>query len=615
MVLFTPKLSQHRKHVFKALQSATVGMSMPCTSCCGGGGGAAAGGAGGGAGGGGPNPHQDESEDLSFAKRSDDVVETKDFQESGVVEGERLKDKDEYGRRRRRQQHCHGRHRRLVLVPPHDPNHCPAAATGACFPTDKKAVTEASLACSSSSSIVPWAHLRDGTGGGGSESSSSSSSSACSSTFQLAREKTALDLAREIVTQKTEELHRLANTHDADDHGDHDDHSSAAVLTRRAHVAHALLEVQTLAPSSPLPSSAASASSASASSSSPSSFMSGVERVEWAVAAATDDEDVSSDVGSDDDDEEEGESRGSRSGCNSGGGSRGGSVCCQRCPLLRVVLLQTNWLGSDAPNGYYREYLDLDRDEDGMLSLQELSLFRRPRSGAGDEDEEAELFGAPMKLSSAFLKRVFEELVTFRAPTNQGKEGRMDYRLFLDLALAVDAVKNYVPPKKGGSGGGGQSLSQAKNSFLTSAAAVKAQSVLGVPQALAYFWLLLDINKTGYLDLATLAYFYGDVRRCLLTGDGNDDDDGAYADAAEVSDVLNELMDMVKPLRPELGISLADLVNCGVGHTVVTILIDAEGFILYDRRESLMQQHDGDDDSDGDEDNDDDLVADDGDHF
>ena len=44
---------------------------------------------------------------------------------------------------------------------------------------------------------------------------------------------------------------------------------------------------------------------------------------------------------------------------------------------LRVSLFQTNWFSADTPNSYYREYLELDRDENGMISKQELALFRR----------------------------------------------------------------------------------------------------------------------------------------------------------------------------------------------------------------------------------------------
>lgn len=49
---------------------------------------------------------------------------------------------------------------------------------------------------------------------------------------------------------------------------------------------------------------------------------------------------------------------------------------------------------------------------------------------------------------------------------------------------------------------------------------------------------------------------------------------------------------------PDAGkITLQDLVTSRMGHTVVSMLIDAEGFTRYDRRESLM--HDDDDDDEG----------------
>lgn len=36
-------------------------------------------------------------------------------------------------------------------------------------------------------------------------------------------------------------------------------------------------------------------------------------------------------------------------------------------------------------------------------------------------------------------------------------------------------------------------------------------------------------------------------------------------------------------------ITLPDLIECGVGHTVISILTDVQGFFEYDNREALMQ--------------------------
>jgi len=46
-------------------------------------------------------------------------------------------------------------------------------------------------------------------------------------------------------------------------------------------------------------------------------------------------------------------------------------------------------------------------------------------------------------------------------------------------------------------------------------------------------------------------------------------------------------------------ITLQDLAASQMGHTVVSMLIDAEGFTRYDRRESLMHHDDDDDGGNG----------------
>lgn len=43
---------------------------------------------------------------------------------------------------------------------------------------------------------------------------------------------------------------------------------------------------------------------------------------------------------------------------------------------------------------------------------------------------------------------------------------------------------------------------------------------------------------------------------------------------------------MVKPANPTF-ITLADLLLSGAGHTVVSMLVDTNGFWMYDNRENL----------------------------
>lgn len=48
----------------------------------------------------------------------------------------------------------------------------------------------------------------------------------------------------------------------------------------------------------------------------------------------------------------------------------------------------------------------------------------------------------------------------------------------------------------------------------------------------------------------------------------------------------DEIFDMVKPGHPAY-ITLADLKRSGVGHTVVSILTDVNGFWAYEHRENM----------------------------
>jgi serine/threonine-protein phosphatase 2A regulatory subunit B'' len=54
-----------------------------------------------------------------------------------------------------------------------------------------------------------------------------------------------------------------------------------------------------------------------------------------------------------------------------------------------------------------------------------------------------------------------------------------------------------------------------------------------------------------------------------------------------LSRVQNEIFDMVCP-AVDGRITLADLISSRCGHTVISILIDVNGFWKYDNRETLM---------------------------
>eukprot|EP00948_MAST-09A_sp_MAST-9A-sp1_P001177 g1177.t1 len=61
-------------------------------------------------------------------------------------------------------------------------------------------------------------------------------------------------------------------------------------------------------------------------------------------------------------------------------------------------------------------------------------------------------------------------------------------------------------------------------------------------------------------------------------------------DGGSVHNVTDEIFDMVKPEKPGK-ITLNDLVRCGQGDIVISMLTDVTGFFAYDNRESLIREN------------------------
>lgn len=139
-------------------------------------------------------------------------------------------------------------------------------------------------------------------------------------------------------------------------------------------------------------------------------------------------------------------------------------------------------------------------------------------------------------LTPIFIDRVFEELQTF--------EGEMDYKTFLDFVLAFENKKT--------------------------------------PQSLNYFWRVLDVFHKGALDTFVINMFFRQVIQRL---------EQKVQTEYKVDDLKDELWDMAKPASLHC-ITLQDLIKCGVGHIVVSMLIDAKAFFDYDQRESGVDPSD-----------------------
>lgn len=143
-------------------------------------------------------------------------------------------------------------------------------------------------------------------------------------------------------------------------------------------------------------------------------------------------------------------------------------------------------------------------------------------------------------LTETFVDRLWEE---YRMYMSKEGELEMDYKTYLDFVLAME------------------------NRHL--------------PQGLTYFWRVFDMEKKGYLTVANLHYFFKSVMTQLSSPDQGE----PQLDPVDV--VTNEIFDMIGPSDPHR-ITFEDLVSSGHGATIVSILIDVNGFWRYDNREMLV---------------------------
>ena len=103
-------------------------------------------------------------------------------------------------------------------------------------------------------------------------------------------------------------------------------------------------------------------------------------------------------------------------------------------------------------------------------------------------------------------------------------------------------------------------------------------SFVHAPQSLQYYFRILDVRQQNYLDAFTLNFFFRDIIKEM---------EKHNQEPVKFEDVKDEIFDMVRPDDP-LRITLKDLIRCGNGDTVVSILVDLNGFWTYENREVLI---------------------------
>ncbi|VVC26774.1 Hypothetical protein CINCED_3A005191 [Cinara cedri] len=90
-----------------------------------------------------------------------------------------------------------------------------------------------------------------------------------------------------------------------------------------------------------------------------------------------------------------------------------------------------------------------------------------------------------------------------------------------------------------------------------------------------------DIKNQGYLDAFTINYFSRAVADRLPK---------EQQSMISLEDIKDEIFDMIKPKDP-MKITLKDVIHSKMGHTLINILIDINGFWSYEFRESITANH------------------------
>jgi len=111
---------------------------------------------------------------------------------------------------------------------------------------------------------------------------------------------------------------------------------------------------------------------------------------------------------------------------------------------LPKELQEANWFSAPSALRVYGQYLNLDTDHNGMLSMEELGRY-----GTGT-------------LTQVTIQRIFQECLTY--------DGEMDYKTYLDFVLAMENKSE--------------------------------------PQSLQYLFRVLDTRHEGFLSVFSLNFFF-----------------------------------------------------------------------------------------------------------
>ena len=191
-----------------------------------------------------------------------------------------------------------------------------------------------------------------------------------------------------------------------------------------------------------------------------------------------------------------------------------------------------NWFSAENALRVYSEYLELDTDQNGMLSRDELLAY----SGSKQ----------PMRLTKAFVWRIFEEIPTYRVASPPGSTDNVnntssinnsDPEATVDGSDTAHLNADHVD-LTAGSTANTAAVRKGEMDYKTFLDFVLAMENKHTPQALRYFWRLLDVQRRGKLGRFAINYFFRDVVTKLR------ENGFEPPDAADVRDEIFELLDL-----------------------------------------------------------------------
>ncbi|KAL0590050.1 hypothetical protein ABG067_001690 [Albugo candida] len=187
--------------------------------------------------------------------------------------------------------------------------------------------------------------------------------------------------------------------------------------------------------------------------------------------------------------------------------------------------------------GIHRQYLQLDKDKNGMLSETEI-LCGYGKCKAFQPDHVYDL-------TPVFVHQLFEESRTF-PPNNE-----MDYKTYIDFTIYM-----------------------MDDTSLSS---------------LRFFWTVLDVHKQGFLCFETIDLFLRDIVEKSICEDRDEHEEGqeGHKDRNKsIQQLRMQVFDAVNPVKKDR-ITWQDLKRSKLGPLVVRVLVDYRSYRSFIERSSF----------------------------